>query len=157
MFRVLHIEDDEGSRTLVRKVLNSAGGFSIVEAADGITGIRMALEAKPHIILLDINLPDMDGYEVTLKLRGELSGRNVPIVALTGEGNREMSLAVGCDGYILKPIDISSLPGDVASPLMIRSLSSPTTITLEIPFNQVETCRSSEAKRIPSEKGSSRA
>lgn len=113
MYRVLHIEDDEGSRLLVRKVLTAAGGFSVVEAADGISGIRKALETDPHIILLDINLPDMDGYEVTLKLRGELTGKNVPIVALTGEGNREMSLAVGCDGYILKPIDITQLPNEV--------------------------------------------
>ncbi|MCP4599366.1 MAG: hybrid sensor histidine kinase/response regulator [Proteobacteria bacterium] len=115
MFRVLHIEDDEGSRLLVRKVLTAAGGFVVVEAADGISGIRKALETEPHIILLDIKLPDMDGYEVTLKLRGELSGRNVPIVALTGQGNRDMSLAVGCDGYILKPIDISQLPREVLS------------------------------------------
>ncbi|MDJ0764162.1 MAG: hybrid sensor histidine kinase/response regulator [Myxococcota bacterium] len=113
MYRVLHIEDDEGSRLLVRKVLSAAGGFSIVEATDGISGIRKALETAPHIILLDIKLPDMDGYEVTLKLRGELAGQSVPIVALTGEGNREMSLAVGCDGYILKPIDIGRLPTDV--------------------------------------------
>jgi signal transduction histidine kinase len=114
MYKILHIEDDEGSRRLVRKVL-SASGFTVVEAEDGITGIRKALEAQPHLILLDINLPDMDGYEVTLKLRGELIGRGVPIVALTGEGNREMSLAVGCDGYILKPIDIARLPFEVRS------------------------------------------
>jgi CheY-like chemotaxis protein len=112
MYRVLHIEDDEASRILVRKVLNAAGGFAVVEAADGISGIKKALETKPHIILLDIKLPDMDGYEVTLKLRGELGNNKVPIVALTGAGNREMSLAVGCDGYILKPIDIARLPQD---------------------------------------------
>ncbi len=115
MYRILHIEDDEGSRLLVRKVLSAAGGFSIVEAADGISGIRGALETDPHLILLDIKLPDMDGYEVTLKLRGEMPNKNVPIVALTGEGNRDMSLAVGCDGYILKPIDITRLPGEVMS------------------------------------------
>ena len=115
MYRVLHIEDDENSRLLVNKVLTAAGGFSVVEAADGIAGIRKALETKPHIILIDIKLPDMDGYEVTLKLRGELHRQDVPIVALTGEGDRAMSLAVGCDGYILKPIDIASLPEQVLS------------------------------------------
>ncbi len=114
MYTVLHIEDDDGSRRLVNKVL-TANGFSVVEASDGISGIKKALETEPHLILLDINLPDMDGYEVTLKLRGELRDRDVPIVALTGEGNRDMSLAVGCDGYILKPIDIAQLPFEVRS------------------------------------------
>ncbi len=113
MYRILHIEDDQGSRLLVQKVLKAHGDFSVVAAADGITGIRKALETDPHLILLDIKLPDMDGYEVTLKLRGELPQKNIPIVALTGEGDREMSLAVGCDGYILKPIDISSFPMEV--------------------------------------------
>lgn len=113
MYRVLHIEDDIDSRRLVRKVLAAASDFVVVEAEDGISGIRQALATAPDVILLDINLPDMDGYEVTLKLRGELGGREVPIVALTGMGDREMALAVGCDGYILKPIDITRLPGEV--------------------------------------------
>ncbi len=115
MFRVLHIEDDADSRRLVRKVLTATGEFTVVEAGDGITGIRKALEAEPDIILMDINLPDMDGYEVTLKLRGELAWKSVPIVALSGVGDRNMSLAVGCDGYILKPIDITRLPKEVRS------------------------------------------
>jgi signal transduction histidine kinase len=113
MFRVLHIEDDADSRRLVRKVLGATGKFSIVEAGDGITGIRKAMETEPDIILVDINLPDMDGYEVTLKLRGEMVSKKVPIVAITGEGNPEMSFAVGCDGYILKPIEIESLSSKV--------------------------------------------
>ncbi len=109
MYRVLHIEDDENSLQLVRKVLTAAD-FEIVEARDGISGIKKALEARPDIILVDIKLPDMDGYEVTLKLRGELAGRDVPIVAITGEGDKDMSLAVGCNGVIFKPIDIARLP-----------------------------------------------
>jgi signal transduction histidine kinase len=111
---VLHIEDDANNRRLVRKVL-AADGFSVVEAADGLSGIRAALSSKPDIILLDIELPDMDGYEVTLKLRGELEGSEVPIVALSGKGDRDMSIAVGCDGHIFKPIDINRLPRQVRS------------------------------------------
>jgi signal transduction histidine kinase len=113
MFRVLYIEDDIGSRRLINKVLVASGDFVVSEASDGISGIKKALETDPHIILLDINLPDMNGYEVTLKLRGELKGKEVPIVAITGEGDRETALAVGCDGHILKPIDISSLPDQI--------------------------------------------
>jgi signal transduction histidine kinase len=109
---VLHIEDDASNRRLVRKVLTGAG-FDVVEAADGISGIREAMSCNPDLILLDIELPDMDGYEVTLKLRGELSDHSIPIVALSGKGDRDMSIAVGCDGHIFKPFDVGRLPGQV--------------------------------------------
>ena len=112
MFKVLHIEDDTANRTLVRKVLGAAG-FIVIEADAGVSGIKKALASQPDVILLDIGLPDMDGYEVTLKLRGELAGRDVPIVAITGRGDRRMSAAVGCDGLITKPIDIEALPDQV--------------------------------------------
>ena len=100
MVKVLHIEDDTANRALVRKVLGAAG-FTVIEADSGISGIKKALATQPDVILLDIGLPDMDGYEVTLKLRGELAGRDVPIVALTGKGDRRLSAAVGCDGLIM--------------------------------------------------------
>jgi len=114
MPKVLHIEDDAANRMLVGKVLE-ADGFAVVTAESGIDGIRKALATQPDVILLDIELPDMDGYEVTLKLRGELSGREVPIVALTGKGDEQMIRAVGCDGHIFKPIDINRLPSQVRS------------------------------------------
>ncbi|MDD5307621.1 MAG: hybrid sensor histidine kinase/response regulator [Deltaproteobacteria bacterium] len=114
MPRVLHIEDDEGSRALVRRVL-SAAGWEVVDAVTGLSGIRQAMAANPDVILVDIQLPDMDGYEVTLKLRGELRGREVPIVAITGAGDRDMSLAVGCDGHIRKPIDVNRFADKLAS------------------------------------------
>ena len=114
MLKVLHIEDDPNNRQLVKKVL-SADGFTVVNAIDGVSGIKTALAAQPDIILMDIELPDMDGYEVTLKLRGELEGRDVPIVAVTGKGDKDMIEAVGCDGHIFKPIDVAKLPGQVRS------------------------------------------
>ena len=114
MPKVLHIEDDPNNRQLVKKVL-SADGFTVVNAIDGVTGIKTALAAQPDIILMDIELPDMDGYEVTLKLRGELEGHDVPIVAVTGMGDKDMIEAVGCDGHIFKPIDVAKLPGQVRS------------------------------------------
>ena len=88
MYRILHIEDDEDSRRLVKKVLGAGDEFAVVDAPDGISGIKQAMETEPDLILVDINLPDMDGYEVTLKLRGELFGMDIPIVAITGEGDR---------------------------------------------------------------------
>lgn len=110
MYNVVHIEENKAIRNQVRDALLSSGDFVLVQAEDGISGIKQALCAEPHIILTNVNLSDMDGYEVTLKLRGELKDRNIPIVALINEADREMSLAVGCDGCIIQPIDIVSLP-----------------------------------------------
>ena len=123
MLKVLHIEDDSDNRRLVSKILR-ANGFAVVEADDGISGIRKALATEPDIILLDIELPDMNGYEVTLKLRGELEGRSVPIVALSGKGDKSMSSAVGCDGHIFKPINIQKLPGQVRAAIQKRHASA---------------------------------
>lgn len=107
MPRILHIEDDPANRLLVRKLLTPAG-YQVVEAVDGLEGIRKACSESPDLILVDIAIPGLDGYEVTLRLRSEPSLRAVPIVAITAEGNRDTSLAVGCDGYLQKPIDARS-------------------------------------------------
>lgn len=104
MARVLHIEDDPKSRLLVKKLLLAAG-HSVVEAESGLQGIRLAGTERPDIVLVDINIPDLDGYEVTLRLRGMPNLAGVPIVAITAEGDRMTSLAVGADGFISKPID----------------------------------------------------
>ncbi|HEY8946054.1 MAG TPA: hybrid sensor histidine kinase/response regulator, partial [Polyangiaceae bacterium] len=104
MPKVLHIEDDPANRLLVRKLLAPAG-FDVVDAADGLDGVRRALEEQPDLVLVDISIPGLDGYEVTLRLRADPKLRGVPIVAITAEGNRDASLAVGCDGYLQKPID----------------------------------------------------
>ncbi|MAQ17041.1 MAG: hybrid sensor histidine kinase/response regulator [Sandaracinus sp.] len=103
MARVLHIEDDPHSRRLVAKILRAAG-HEVVETDNGLEGIRLAAEVEPDLILVDINVPDLDGYEVTLRLRSISSLAGVPIVAITAEGDRATSLAVGADGFIGKPI-----------------------------------------------------
>lgn len=102
--RVLHIEDDAANRLLVRKILTPAG-FEVIDAVDGLDGIQKACADPPDLVLVDIAIPGLDGYEVTLRLRSESKLRAVPIVAITAEGSRDTSLAVGCDGYIEKPID----------------------------------------------------
>ena len=104
MARVLHIEDDPRNRRLVDKLL-SAAGHEVIDAANGLEGIRLASSHQPDIVLVDINVPDLDGYEVTLRLRSIATLKEVPIVAITAEGDRETSLAVGADGFISKPID----------------------------------------------------
>jgi signal transduction histidine kinase len=107
MSRVLHIEDDSTNRLLVRKLL-AAEGHEVVDAADGLDGVRSALAVRPDLVLVDLNIPGLDGYEVTLRLRSEPSLSGVPIVAITAEGDRDTSFAVGCDGFIQKPIDARS-------------------------------------------------
>jgi len=104
MARILHIEDDPRNRLLVRKLL-AADGHEVVDAADGLEGVRLAFTQRPDLVLVDLNIPGLDGYEVTLRLRTDESLRGVPIIAITAEGDRETSFAVGCDGFVQKPID----------------------------------------------------
>jgi signal transduction histidine kinase len=125
MAHILHIEDDPGNRLLVRKLLQTAG-HTVTEAADGLEGVKLACAERPDLVLVDLNLPGLDGYEVTLRLRGEPSLRGVPIVAITAEGDRDTSLAVGCDGFLQKPIDAPEFVATVEGYLHgRRELSSP--------------------------------
>ncbi len=111
---VLYIEDDPASRMLVRKLLQSAG-HRVLEAADGLEGVRIVREQPVDLVLVDIDVPGLDGYEVTLRLRGLRGlGDHLPIVALTAQGDRLSSLAVGADGFIEKPIDARAFCRTVA-------------------------------------------
>jgi two-component system cell cycle response regulator DivK len=115
--KILYIEDNVENRTLVKRVLE-AEGYVVLEADDGSSGLRMIEEEIPALILMDINLPKMDGYEVTTQLRQMEILDNVPVVALTAnvlKGDRERSLDAGCDGYIQKPIDVDLLPAQIAA------------------------------------------
>src|SRR5215472_15445937 len=114
MSRVLHIEDEPRNRLLVRKLL-AADGHEVIDATDGLEGVRFALALRPDLVLVDLNVPGLDGYEVTLRLRSEPSLNGVPIVAITAEGDRDTSFAVGCDGFLQKPIDARNFARQVAS------------------------------------------
>jgi two-component system, cell cycle response regulator DivK len=115
--RILYIEDNPENRMLMRRVL-MAEGYIIEEAVDGQTGMQKAAESPPDLILMDINLPEIDGYEVTARLKQLPNMLGVPIIAVTANvmrGDREKTLAAGCDGYIQKPIDIDLLPSQIES------------------------------------------
>src|SRR5580658_4539545 len=114
MSRVLHIEDDPRNRLLVRKLL-SADGHEVIDAADGLEGVKLAMAQRPDLVLVDLNIPGLDGYEVTLRLRSEVALRGVPIIAITAEGDKETIYAVGCDGFVQKPIDARQFAAQVAS------------------------------------------
>jgi two-component system, cell cycle response regulator DivK len=115
MARILYIEDNTANRLLVKRIL-MAEDHVVLEAENGVQGIKVAQEESPDLILVDINMPDMDGYEVTAHLRQIPALGKVPIVALTANvlrGDRERSLQAGCDGYIQKPLDVDMLPSQV--------------------------------------------
>ncbi len=105
--KILLIEDNEQNRYLATFLLEKHG-YEVVSAEDGLTGINLATRIKPNLIILDIQLPNMDGYTVAkiLKLNPDL--KNIPIVAVTSyamPGDREKAIASGCDGHIEKPIN----------------------------------------------------
>jgi two-component system cell cycle response regulator DivK len=115
--RILYIEDNFDNRILIKRVLE-AEGYTVIEAASGQTGMDLATNSAPDLILMDINLPDIDGYECTARLRHMNGISKTPIVALTAnvmEGDSQKALDAGCDGYISKPIDVDNLPGQVAA------------------------------------------
>lgn len=111
MTKILYIEDNPHNMRLVRKMLQM-GGYEVMGVTDGKTGIETALREIPDLILLDINLPDLDGVEVCARIRAEESISWIPIIALTANamhGDRQRFLDSGMDGYLPKPITRNEL------------------------------------------------
>ncbi len=108
---ILYVEDNQDNRNLVRRVLE-VEDFSVAEAKDAAQALERLETESIDLILMDINMPDMDGYTLTSKIKSMPQYKNVPIIAVTANvmrGDRERSLEAGCDGYIQKPIDIDTL------------------------------------------------
>lgn len=120
--KILYIEDNPGNRMLVQRIL-LIEDYEVFEAEDGPTGIQLALAERPDLILMDMNLPDIDGYELTQQIREMPELKHTPIIAMTANvmhGDREKTLQAGCDGYIPKPIDVDELPLQIAKFLASR-------------------------------------
>jgi two-component system cell cycle response regulator DivK len=103
--RILVIEDMEDNRRILRDLLTNAG-FELLEAADGEQGIVAAAEHRPDLILMDIQLPKVDGYEATRRIKANPDLRHIPIIAVTSyalSGDEAKAAAAGCDGYLAKP------------------------------------------------------
>jgi two-component system cell cycle response regulator DivK len=103
--RILLVEDTEDNRQIVRDLLDSAG-FELIEAHDGAAGLAMAEEHKPDLILMDIQLPVLDGYETTRRIKADPALKHIPIIAVTSyalSGDQAKTRAAGCDDYIAKP------------------------------------------------------
>jgi len=103
--RILVVEDTEDNRQIMCDLLTAAG-FEMVEAEDGAAGVAAAEREKPDLILMDIQLPVMDGYEATRRIKANAELKHIPIIAVTSyalSGDEEKARAAGCDGYVTKP------------------------------------------------------
>ena len=104
---ILYVEDNPDNRSLIRRVLE-AEGYAVVEAINAKQALETLEKNEVNLVLMDINMPDMDGYTLTAKIKSVEKFSKIPIVAVTANvmrGDREKSLGAGCDGYIQKPID----------------------------------------------------
>jgi two-component system, cell cycle response regulator DivK len=122
---ILHVEDNIDNRVLVRRLLESHK-YRVVEANNAYEAISCLRRFRPDLILMDINIPDVDGYTLTSKLKTVPGVRNIPIIAITANamrGDREKTLHAGCDGYIEKPIDIDNFLNQVNLFLGIKTNS----------------------------------
>lgn len=111
MPKVLVVEDNEMNRDMLTRRL-ARKGFEAIAAVDGREGIELAQTAHPDIILMDMSLPVVDGWEATRRLKAAPETRNIPVIALTAHamaGDRERALEAGCDDYDTKPIEFPSL------------------------------------------------
>lgn len=116
MKTILHIEDNRANRLLVERVLGPLD-YHLIQAVDGETGVGLAMDEKPDLILVDMGLPDIDGQTVATLLRQIPELRRIPLVAVTAwpeEKAQEMAFLYGFDGCITKPLDIRAFPGLIA-------------------------------------------
>ncbi|HEX7407435.1 MAG TPA: response regulator [Candidatus Binatia bacterium] len=112
--KILVVEDDTDNRRIVAKVL-SVEGYRVIEATDGVEALSQARSEHPDLILMDLAMPNIDGWEATRQLKGDPQTRSIPVVALTAvamRGDEEQARAAGCDDYLPKP----------ARPVAIRAM-----------------------------------
>ena len=115
MPKILIIEDNEENRDALSRRLQRRG-FQVVLAEDGLEGMEKVRLEKPDIVLMDMNMPKLDGWEATRQLKADPATRDVPIIALTAHamaGDRERSLEVGCADYHTKPVEMAKLLGQI--------------------------------------------
>lgn len=113
--KILYVDDEIANRKLVRKIL-AAEGYDVIEAEDGLSGVDKAKQEHPELILMDMNMPGIDGYEASTIIKALPDFKDVPIIALTANalpGDKERSLIAGCEGYITKPIDLDTFTDEI--------------------------------------------
>ena len=114
--RILLVEDHEDNRNIYRTILEHYG-YQVVIAMDGQSGIRLAREEQPDLILMDLSIPVVDGWEATRRLKGDAATRAIPVIALSAhalEEDRLRARQAGCDGYLAKPVEPKKVLAEVA-------------------------------------------
>lgn len=115
MKTILVVDDNEDSRDLVKKILKKHN-YQVIEAVDGEEAIAKAIAYRPDLILMDISIPKIDGYEATRRLKERPDFKDTPIIAFTAhamKGDQEKALEAGCNGYISKPINVREFPEQI--------------------------------------------
>ena len=115
--KILYVEDNDDNVYMLKNRLSRAG-FTVVIATNGAQGITMATSERPDLILMDLTLPDIDGEDVTRRLKADAATKGIPIIALTANamtGDREKALAAGCDDFDTKPVELQRLLGKISA------------------------------------------
>ncbi len=126
MAKILLVEDNEMNRDMLARRLERRG-YQVVSAVDGRAGVAMGQEESPDVILMDMSLPDVDGWEATRQLKASSQTRSIPIIALTAHamsGDRDRAMEAGCDDYDTKPVELARLLGKIEA-LISRRASAP--------------------------------
>jgi two-component system, cell cycle response regulator DivK len=123
MHTILLVEDNEMNRDMLSRRL-VRNGYEVSMAVDGQQGLDMALSGRPDLILMDMSLPVIDGWEATRRIKANDATRQIPVIALTAHamaGDREKAMEVGCEDYDTKPIELSRLLGKIADLLKSKA------------------------------------
>ena len=127
MPRILIVEDNEENRDALMRRLQRRG-FDIVLASDGKAGVAMALSEKPDLVLMDMNMPELDGWEATRQIKAAAEGSCLPVIALTAHamaGDRDRALQAGCADYHTKPVDFAKLLAQIEALLLKKGEAAP--------------------------------
>jgi two-component system cell cycle response regulator DivK len=117
MAKILLVEDNEMNRDMLSRRL-TRNGYEVLIAVDGQQGADMALAERPDLVLMDMSLPVIDGWEATRRIKANDATRRIPVIALTAHamaGDREKAMEVGCDDYDTKPVEMTRLLGKIAA------------------------------------------
>jgi len=118
--RILYVEDNDDNVYMLKMRFELLDGFDVIVATDGEAGCATAIAERPDLILMDLDLPVVDGWEATRRLKSNPATKQIPIIALTAHamtGSREKALAAGCDEFDIKPIDFDRLIGKIGQVL----------------------------------------
>jgi CheY-like chemotaxis protein len=127
MRKLLYIEDNEDNLYMLALRFDVLGGYEVLSARDGAAGMAMAISERPDLILMDLNLPGIDGWEATRRLKADPATRDIPIIALSAyamTGDREKALATGCNDFDTKPVEFDRLLAKIEQALAPEATES---------------------------------